>query len=152
MKTPAELKELNYFAGTWRLEADLEPSALGTGGKVLETDRNEWMDGGFFLIVRSQFTTPTGSGTGFAFKGYDPNAGIYTYDEFNSMGDAIHSKGELAGNTWTWSGERKTDKATTRTRWIVNVTSPVAYDFRFETSPDGESWSVIMKGKAAKQK
>lgn len=148
-----ELKKLDYFVGTWTLEGDMEPGPMGPGGKMTETDHNQWMDGGFFLVVRSEFTIATmGSGTGVAYMGYDPNEKGYTYDEFNSMGEAIHSKGTVEGDTWIWSGERKTDGGTTRTRWIVKIVSPISYNFKFEMSADGTNWNTVVEGKATGQK
>jgi hypothetical protein len=146
-----ELKKLDYFAGTWVLEGEMKPGPMSSGGKMRETNRNQWMDGGFFLIVRSEFETPMGNGSGFAYMGYDPKEKIYTYDEFNSMGDAIHSRGAVDGDKWTWSGERKTDSGISKTRWVVKLVSPASYDFKFEISSDGMKWNTVMDGRATKQ-
>jgi hypothetical protein len=152
LRKPApELESLDYFAGTWSLEGEMRASAMGAGG-ITETDRNQWMEGGFFLIVRSEFATPEGSGSGVAYMGYDPSEKVYTYDEFNSVGDAIHSKGTVIGGTWTWSGERKTEDGVTKTRWVVTILSPHSYNFRFETLQDGTNWNLVMSGKATRQK
>lgn len=150
-KPAAELKKLNYFAGTWIMQGEFAPGPLGPGGKMTETDRNGWMDGGFFLVVRSEFKTPMGDGTGVAYLGFDANAKTYTYDEFNSMGEAIHSKGAVDGDTWTWSGERETDGVSARTRFIQQFRSAMSYDFKFEISQDGKNWITVMEGKATKR-
>lgn len=147
-----ELRKLDYFAGTWILEGEIKPSPMGPGGKLTETDRNQWMEGGFFLILRSEFTMEgIGAGTGVAYLGYDSNEKVYTYDEFNSMGEAIHSKGAVDGDTWTWSGERKMDHGMANTRWVVKIVSPTAYDFKFEISQDGANWNTVVEGKATKR-
>jgi hypothetical protein len=147
-----QLRKLDYFTGTWRLEGEVKPGPLGPGGKLTETDRNHWMQGGFFLVVRSEFTiSSVGSGTGVAYMGYDSYENVYTYDEFNSMGDAIHSKGTFNRDTWTWSGERKTQSGIAKTRWIVKIVSASSYDFTFETSSDGNTWNTVMAGKATKE-
>ena len=153
MPPPAqELKKLDYFAGTWLLEGEMKPGPMGPGGKVTESDVNRWMDGGFFLVVRSDFTIAAmGSATGVAYMGYDSNQKVYTYDEFNSIGDAIHSKGTLDGDTWTWSGERVTDAGTAKTRWVVDVVSSDSYNFRFEMSQDTKTWTTVMEGKAVRK-
>jgi len=151
-KPAPELKKLDYFAGTWILEGEMKPGPMGPGGKLIETDRNQWMDGGFFLVVHSEFAiAEMGNAIGFAYMGYDPVEKIYTYDEFNSMGDAIHSRGTVDRDTWTWSGQRKTDKGITKTRWIVKTLTPTSYNFRFETSQDGANWNTVMEGKASKR-
>lgn len=150
-KPGPELRKLDYFAGTWIMNGEMKPGPMGPGGKMTETDRNQWMDGGFFLVVHSEFKTPMGDGSGVAYLGFDPNQNIYRYDEFNSMGDAIHSRGEVDGDTWIWSGERKGDEEITRTRMIQEITSQSSYDFRFEISQDARGWTTVMEGKAVKQ-
>jgi len=147
-----ELRKLDYFAGTWMMDGEIRPGAMGPGGKMTETDRNQWMDGGFFLVVRSEFMTSMGDGTGVAYMGYDPNEEAYTYDEFNSVGEAIHSKGAVNGNLWTWSGERNTDGVSTKTRLSQTITCPASYDFKFEISQDGTNWTTVMDGWATRQK
>src|SRR5271166_7202399 len=103
---PAELKRVEYFAGTWISEGDMKPGPMGPGGKMTMIEHNQWMDGGFFLTMRSEFEiAAVGSGTGMAFMGYDSEKRVYTYDEFNSMGEAEHSTGEVDGDTWTWTRE-----------------------------------------------
>ena len=146
-----ELRKLDYFAGTWSLNGEVKPGPLGPGGKMIEIDRNQWMEGGFFLVVHSEFKTPMGDGTGVAYMGFDPNENTYTYDEFNSVGEAIHSRGSVDGDTWIWSGERKTDSGITKTRLIQKVSSPSSYDFRFEISEDASIWTTVLEGKAVKQ-
>jgi uncharacterized protein DUF1579 len=152
MPTPVpELGRLDYFAGTWLLVGEMNATPPSPAGKLTETNRNQWMAGGFFLIVHSEFTAPMGIGTGIAYMGYDPNRKIYTYDEFNSMGDAIHSKGKVEGNTWIWSGERESEAKITKTRWIVSIVSPASYDFKFEISKDAAIWETVIAGKATRQ-
>jgi Protein of unknown function (DUF1579) len=146
-----ELRKLDYFTGTWVLTGEMKPGRMGPGGKMVEKDRNSWMDGGFFLIAHSEFKTPMGDGSGVAYLGYDPIEKVYTYDEFNSIGEAIHSRGKVEGDNWIWAGERKTDDGITSTRVIQRITSPNSYDFRFETAKNAEGWRAVMEGKAVKQ-
>jgi hypothetical protein len=153
MPRPApELRKLDYFVGTWKLEGEVKPNSMSPGGHLIEADQNEWMEGGFFLVVRSDFTiSGMNAATGVAYLGFDSAERVYTYDEFNSMGEAIHSRGTVDGDTWTWAGERKTDKAR-KTRWVVKIKSPTAYDFKFEISQSEINWNTIVEGKAVKQK
>lgn len=150
-KPAPELRSLDYFAGTWTLEGEMQAGAMGSGGRITETNHNRWMEGGFFLIVRSEFTLPVGRGTGVAYMGYDTNKNVYTYDEFNSLGDAIHSRGTVSGDTWTWRGKRETQAGMKKTRWIVTILSPNSYDFCFEASQDEVNWNAVIAGKAIKQ-
>jgi len=76
MPTPSpEVKKLSYFEGTWSLTGDMKPNAFGPGGKMTETEKNQWMDGGFFLKCEVSFSSDTmGKGTGLSFMGWDPES------------------------------------------------------------------------------
>ena len=152
MPTPApELANLKYFEGRWISEGEFEPSALGAAGQMTMTEDNQWMEGGFFLILRSRFTiTSQGSGSGIGFMGYDALRHAYTYDEFNSMGETEHSIGTLDADTWTWSRNLYLDGKTLQARFIMKMLSSTAYVFCFEMSSDGNSWSTAMRGRATK--
>jgi hypothetical protein len=149
---PPELEKLDYFAGTWTWDGNIKPSPMSPGGKMTMTEHNQWMDGGFFLTMQSEFKSPMGSGSGTAYMGYDANKKVYTYDEFNSTGEAQHSTGTVDGDTWTWNGEQHLGGNTTRTRLIQKILSPTTYAVTFEMSSDGSNWSTVMDGKATKEK
>jgi hypothetical protein len=153
MKPGPEQQKLNYFVGTWTSEGDLKPGPMGPGGKVTSNDDNQWMDGGFFVVMHATFKiTGMGSGTGIAFMGYDPQEKVYTYDEFNSMGEANHSKGTVEGDTWTWTNDMKMGPQTMKARYSMKIVSPTSYTFKYEVSPDGTNWTMVMDGKATKNK
>ena len=54
-KPGPELKKLDMFAGSWTLEGDMKPGAMGPGGKTTETEKCEWMEGGFFLVCHTDY-------------------------------------------------------------------------------------------------
>ena len=150
-KPGPELKKLDYFAGTWKTEGDIKPGPMGPGGKFSGTDHIQWMDGGYFLVTHSEFKSAMGNGTETSYMGYDTNDKVYTYDSFNSMGEADHSKGTLDGDTWTWHNEVKMGPQTMRGQFTIKVVSPTSYNFKFEMSPDGTTWNTVMDGKGTKQ-
>ncbi|MGH9513761.1 MAG: DUF1579 family protein [Terriglobales bacterium] len=153
MPTPApELKKLDFLAGNWHDDADMKPGPMGPGGKMTMTEKNEWMQGGFFLVLHSTYDSPMGSGSGIAFMGYNPDAKQYTYDEFNSMGEANHSNGTVDGDTWTWLGDQKMGDQTIKGRFTMKVLSPTSYSFKYEMSQDGATWNTVMDGKSTKAK
>ncbi len=153
MPSPApELKKLDYFVGAWTDDADMKPGPMGPGGKMTMTEKNDWMPGGFFLVLHTSFNADMGSGSGIAFMGYDPDAKQYTYDEFNSMGERNHSTGSLDGDTWSWTGDQKMGGQTIKGRFTAKTLSPTSYSFKYEMSPDGATWTTVMDGKATKAK
>ncbi|HZQ70612.1 MAG TPA: DUF1579 family protein [Terriglobales bacterium] len=150
-KPSAELKKLDYFVGNWTMDADAKPGLMGPGGKMSLKEKNEWMDGGFFVIVHSRFSSEKmGSGTGISLMGYNPEDKTYFYDEYNSMGEAARSTGTNEGDTWTWMGEQKMGPQVMKGRFIMKILSPTAYNFKYEISTDGATWNLVMEGKATK--
>ena len=147
-----ELKRVNYFVGTWTTEADMKPSPYGPGGKFTGTDHAAWMEGGFFLVTHSDFKSPMGPGTELSVIGYNTEEKVYTYDAYNSMGEADHSKGTVAGDTWTWTSDEKMGGKEIKGRFIIQELSPTSYSFKFEMQPEGGEWSTIMEGKSTKKK
>ncbi|HEX3469914.1 MAG TPA: DUF1579 family protein [Silvibacterium sp.] len=152
-KPAPEVKKLDYLAGTWKMDGEVKPGPMGPGGKMTMTGENAWMDGGFFLVSHSKFEgAGMGSGSSTSFAGYNPDQKAYTYDEFNSMGEAEHSNGTIDGDTWTWTSDEKMGGQTMKGRYTMKVLTPTSYNFKFELSPDGTTWNTVMDGKATKVK
>jgi hypothetical protein len=149
-----ELKNLDAFVGTWNLQGEMKSGSMGPGGSMTETETCNWMDGGYFLVCNVDFKSTMGDGTGTAYMSYDANEKMYTYDAFNSMGEAEHAKGTLENDTWTWSSEEKMGGQSMKAHFIIKMPSPTAssYSFRFDMSPDGNTFNTVMDGKATKQK
>jgi hypothetical protein len=151
-KPGAELKKLDMFAGTWTLEGDIKPGAMGPGGKMSESEKCEWMEGGFFLVCHTDYKSAMGNGVGIAIMGYSKDDKAYTFREFSSYGEFDDSRGSVEGDTWTWTSDEKMGGMTMKGRFTMKITSPTAYSFTFEMSQDGAKWETVMDGKAAKGK
>jgi len=151
-KPGPELKNVDYFAGSWTLDGDMKPGPMGPGGKIVETEKCEWMEGGFYLVCHVDFKSNTmGNGSGLTLMGYSPEGKAYTYREFNSWGEFTDSKGSVEGNNWVWSNEWKMGDMAMKGRFTMKITSPTTYDFSFEASQDGTKWTMFMDGKATKK-
>jgi len=150
MPKPApELKQYDYFVGSWKLDGDAKPSPMGPGGKMTMTEDVHWMQGGFFVVSHSKFSgAGMGEGSGVSVMGYDTDQKKYTYNEFNSFGEASKSTGTFDGKTWTWYGEDKMGKG----KFVMNITSPNSYTFQYDMSQDGTNWTTVMTGTATKVK
>lgn len=152
-KPGPELKKLDYFVGHWNSEGDMKPGPMGPGGKTQIDESTEWMEGGYFIVIHSKFNSAAmGSGSGIAFMGYDSREKAYTYDEFNSWGEATHSKGTVDGDNWTWTSDMKMGSQTMKTRFSMKIVSPTLYTYKFEVSPDGTNWTLVLDGKDTKTK
>jgi Protein of unknown function (DUF1579) len=151
-KPTPEHKKLDTLAGSWVLEGDVKPSAMGPGGKITENEKCEWMEGGFFLVCHVDFkTASSGNGWGLAVLGYSTGEKAYTYREFNSWGEFEDSRGTLDGDTWTWTSDEKIDNSMGKGRFTMKFTSPSSYSFTYEMSPDGAKWTTEVDGKATKK-
>ncbi len=156
METPKpgpEHKKLDVFLGSWTLEGDMKASPMSPAGKITETEKCEWMEGGFYVVCKVQFTSKVmGNGSGISIMGYSSDDKAYTYREFNSWGEFNDSKGALDGEKWSWTNEQKMGQAMMKGRFNMKMTSATSYDFSYEVSQDGTTWSTIMDGKATKNK
>ena len=151
-KPGPEQKKIDFFAGTWSMEGDIKPGAMGPGGKMTQTEKCDWMDGSFFLVCHTDFKSSMGDGSGVSIMGYSTDDKAYTYREYNSWGETMESKGAFDNDTWTWTSDEKMGPTTMKGRFTMKVSSPSAYTFTFEMSKDGTTWTTVMDGKASKQK
>ena len=153
-KPGPEVKKLDFFVGHWTSEGNVKPGPMGPGGTFKSDDHTEWMEGGYFVVIHSNYTgggMPSGVST--AYMGFDPNDKVYTYDEFNSAGEATHSKGTNDGDNWVWTNDMKMGAMTMKGRFSMKVLSPAAYSYKFEVSTDGgANWTLFMDGKETKVK
>jgi Protein of unknown function (DUF1579) len=150
-KPAPELRKLDVFVGTWIADGEMKAGPMGAGGKFTATNQVRWMDGGFFLVTQSEFSGAIGKGVETAYMGYDSNEKMYTYDSFNSLGEASHARGRVNGNTWTWLSETRIGAQTMKGRLTITMVSATAYNFQFETSADGRTWKTVLKGKDTKK-
>ncbi len=150
-KPAPELKKLDYFVGTWTTEGEIKPGPMGAGGKFTGTNHVQWMDGAFFLVTHSEFNGAMGKGAETSYMSYDSNDNMYIYDSFNTLGEADHASGNLDGDTWTWQSETRMSAQTMKGRLTMKVLSARAYNFKFETSPDGVTWTTVLEGRTRKK-
>jgi len=150
-KPGPEVKKLDLLNGTWTIDADMKAGPMGPGGKITETEKCAWQEGGFYLICNSNYTGAMGSGVGLAVMGYSTEDKVYTYHEFNSWGEADDSKGTVDGDTWTWTNDSKMGGMTMKGKYTMKVLSPTSYTMAYEISQDGTKWMTVMDGKATKK-
>lgn len=150
-KPGPELKKLDVFIGSWILDGDMKPGLMGPGGKMTENEKCEWMEGGFYVVCRSEYKSSMGNGVGLSVMGYSNDDKAYTYREFNSFGEFVDSKGSLDGDTWAWTADEKVGATTMKGRFTMKMTSSTSYTFAYDMSQDGTKWTTVMDGKATKK-
>jgi hypothetical protein len=146
-----ELKKLDYFAGDWKVDVTMKPSPFGPGGKMTGTDHVQWMQGNYFMIIHSTFSSESmGSGVEYGVLGYDTDKKQYTYESFNSDGEHEVATGtpDADCKVWTWYSS---PGGSMKWRYTETVVSPTSYTVKFEMSQDGNTWSSVMDGTVTKQ-
>jgi hypothetical protein len=150
-KPGPELKKLDLLNGNWIIDADLKAGSMGPGGKITESEKCAWQEGGFYLICNADYSGAMGSGVGLVVYGYSTGDKAYTYHEFNSWGESGDSKGTVDGDAWTWASEMKMGAMTMKSRYSMKILSPTSYTMAYEVSQDGAKWTLVMDGKATKK-
>jgi len=147
-KPAPEVEKLGYFVGEWTSSGELAESPMGPGGKTTGRDRCQWMAGNFFVACNMGSRGPLGDVTGLAVMGWDAGRKVYTWSSFNSLGVAETATGTLdAGTgTWTWASDLSPNGKAVKSRYVVFSTSPEGYNFRWESSEDGKTWNVLLRG------
>jgi hypothetical protein len=138
-----EVKQLQYFVGQWSSSGKM---SLGTtSGDFSATDRQDWLDGGFFIENSSAFETPFGKGTLIELLGYDARRKVYIHESFSSTGQHTSSTGAFDGDTWVWTS------LDGQSRHVIKILSPTSFSFKTELSSDGKSWTTLVDGKSTKR-
>ena len=147
-KPGPEQKRLQYYAGTWSTEYEMKPGPMGPGGKTSGTDQSQMLAGGFFLVTHTEGHGFMGELHEVAVMGYDTAGKVYTYDSYNNFGEAVHFKGTVQGDTWTWMSEGGTP---VKMRFIAKEVSSTLYTMKLEMMA-GANWATVMEGKSTKAK
>ena len=149
-KPGPEHKALDSFIGKWTGKAEMKPSPFGPPGPSTWTETCEWFEGGFHVVCRSEGSGPTGPMKGISIIGYDPMKKVYTYYGVDNSAWADLATGSVSGKTWTFASEMTFEGKRIWSRFVIELLSPSQQKFRWETSEDGKSWTLVMEGGATK--
>jgi len=150
-KPGPEQARLKYFVGDWKTEGDMKPSPMGPGGKFTSTDHNTML-GDFFLLMQSDGTSPMGKSKNVSFISFDPKQKTYVYDGYDSLGMHEMSKGNVSGDTWTYTSDEDMGGKTVHGRFTLKEVSPTSFTMKYDMSEDGNTWNTFMEAKATKVK
>ena len=150
-KPGPEQARLKYFVGEWKTEGDMKASPMGPGGKFSSTDHNTML-GDFYLLMNSDGSSPMGNFKDVAVISFDPKEKVYTYDGYDSMGMHDMSKGNVSGDTWTYTSEEDMGGKKMQGRFTLKEASPTSFTMKYDMSEDGKTWNTVMEAKATKVK
>lgn len=150
-KPGPEVKKLGYFVGTWKTEGDMKENAFGMPpGKFTSTDKCEWFTGGWQVVCHTTGKSSMGAMHGIGILSYNNEDKVYTYYGIDNMGMAEQSKGKVDGDNWVYTADEKVGGKSFKGRYSMTTSSPDSYTFKYETSDDGQKWTLVMEGKATK--
>jgi len=149
-KPGPEHKKLGYFVGTWNLTGEMKPGPMGPGGKMTGTSNCSWFDGGYAVVCKDSGKGPMGPMKGMGILTYDNEDKMYEYFGIDNMGMAEKAEGKVENDVWTYTSNEKMNGKAFKGRYTISNVKPDGYDFKFETSEDGNAWSTMMEGKYAK--
>ena len=152
-KPGAEAKKLAYFVGNWKTEGELKENPFGMPpGKYTSMDSCSWFSGGFQVVCHTNGKGSMGTMHGMGIIAYNASQKAYTYYGIDNMGMAEESKGNVEGDNWVYTADEKVGDKSFHGRYSMMTSSPDSYTFKYETSEDGNTWTVCMEGKATKVK
>jgi hypothetical protein len=132
-----EERNLDVFIGKW-INAGHTISRPGVPStQILTSDIYEWAPGRFFVIHSAYGLIGDITVEAVEIIGYDPCAGCYRSQLFDSQGNASVSQVRRADGAWTWTGERTRYTATFSDDGNVQTA-------HHEMSEDGLTWQPSM--------
>jgi hypothetical protein len=149
-KPGPEQKAMAFFVGKWTSQGELKPGPLGPGGQMTGADSCEWFAGGFQIVCRGEGKGPMGSMKSLGVIAYSAADKAYTFYGIDSLGTSEVSTGNKSGDTWTFTATSSYGGQTFKSRYTIVQTSPTSYTFKWESSPEGTTWTTLMEGKATK--
>lgn len=155
-ETPSsEIKKLGALVGQWKLEgAEVKPgSGMGAGDTVTGTASCEWAFGGLGVLCHENATTPgMGELRDIVVYGYDAKSKQYILTQVSNPGYIWKFRGNLDGDTWTFSGEQTGQGESYFVRFNVKWTSSDSFDFKNEVGPALDKMKVMMDGRQTRIK
>ena len=150
-KPGPEVKKLGYFVGNWSSEGEMKENPMGIpAGHFSSNDKCEWFTGGYQVVCHTTGKSPMGPMHSLGILSWNANDKEYTYYGIDSMGMAEGSKGNVSGDTWTYTAEEKMGGKTFKGKYTIMTSAPDSYTFKYETSDDGQKWTTMMEGKSTK--
>jgi hypothetical protein len=144
-KPGPEVQRLAFGLGTWKIEGETKPFGSMPAGKTTTLQTCRWFTGGFYLECHSENKSNMGTKRAVFFEGYDQKEKVYTYHEFNDLGQPFESKGTVNGDTWTWTTDSKMGDATVTLRLTVKEVSDTEFTYKIELSQNGGDFALLQE-------
>ena len=141
-----DLKRLDYFAGKWRVDADVKATPLSAASTASGTDECEWF-ANLHMVCKAEAKGAAGQYKTMRVMSHMPALKQYSAYTVDSLGFGSLGAGTFQANTWTFT----TELAGSKLR-VTMKTSPDSYTAVSEyAGPDGK-WVQTSEIKATRMK
>lgn len=150
--TPSQQhKKLGFWIGTWKIEGEGMETPLWPAGKYYATMKAEWFQGGFHVILRTQWSGAMGDYSELGILGYDSGFDKYYQYAIDEFGSGLAFYGTVKENVWTYMADTKVEEKQVKFRHTVVDESPGVITWKSELSIDGGPWILGGKCKAVRE-
>jgi Protein of unknown function (DUF1579) len=141
---------MGYFAGPWKLTGTTKISPSSPTAPYSATATGEWIPGNFFMEIKYVTHGPLGDVHMVRMMEYNPADSVYTYNEYNSLGEHVVAVGKIEGQKWIWDTTKKLNGVATKGRYITAFVSQNSYSFTSQVQKPGGGWVTITEGTATR--
>jgi hypothetical protein len=141
---------MGYFGGPWKITGTTKISPTSPAVQFDSTANGEWVPGNYFLEIKSVTHGPLGEINTVRMMEYNAGDNVYTYNEYNSLGEHVIAVGKIEGQKWVWSTTKKLNGIVTKGRYITTFVTADAYAFKSQVQRPGGGWLTVTEGTATR--
>ena len=149
--TPSPQQQaMGYFGGGWKVTGTTKISPTSPAVPFTSTQQGEWIPGNFFMEVKSVTHGPLGDVHTVRMMEYNAADSVYTFNEYNSLGEHVVGVGKIDGQKWVWQTTKKLNGVTTKGRYISTYVTADSYSIKSEVQKPGGGWLTATEGVATR--
>ncbi len=141
---------MGYFGGPWKITGTTKISPTSPAVPYNATATGEWIPGNYFLEIKYVTHGPLGDVHMVRMMEYNSSDGVYTYNEYNSLGEHVIAVGKIDGQKWVWKTTKKLNGITTKGRYITTFVTKDAYSIKSEVQKPGGGWLTVTEATATR--
>ena len=139
-----------YFAGPWKITGTTKISPNSPAVEFTSTANGEWVPGNYFLEVKTKTHGPLGDVHTVRMMEYNSSDNVYTFNEYNSLGEHVIGIGKIEGQKWVWETTKKLNGVVVKGRYITTFVTGDAYSFKSQVQKPGGGWLTVTEGTATR--
>lgn len=141
---------MGFFGGDWKITGTTKISPSSPAVQFTAKANGEWVPGNFFLQIKYVNHGPLGDVHSVRMMEYNASDGVYTFNEYNSLGEHVVGIGKIEGQKWVWQTTKKMNGIVTKGRYITTFVTADAYSYKSEVQNPGGGWVTITEGTATR--